>query len=274
MQSNPAATSVDAYPHRLPAVFEVKGMVLASSWCRSKMETGNRHLWCFLCIALFGCLQIAPALALETSKFSGGRNKREAFSKSCEYDQKGIALEEQGKFVEAIAQYKLAIATYPFYAVHYCNLGNALADLKRYSEAVVQYKKAVELAPDSAVAYCNMADALFKQHDYVAAELACMSAIRVDPGYVPAMTNLAEVYLKTNRAHDAITVLNKASGLTTTVGMKKIIANDLEQAKQMLGNEQTDQSVSSIQNRGPEGSMRSGRVQHDKVRAADLSSMN
>lgn len=237
------------------------------------METQNRHLCCILLIAIFGCLHISRVEALETSKFSSGRNKREAFSKSCEYDQKGIRLEEQGKFLEAIEQYKLAIAAYPFYAVHYCNLGNALADMKRYAEAIVQYKKAVELAPDSAVAYCNMADAMFKQNDFIGAELACKSAIRVDPGYVPAMTNLAEVYLKTNRAHDAITVLNKAGGLTTTVGMRKIIATDLEQAKQMLGGAATDQSLSANQNRGPEGSINGGR-QRDRFRPVDVSALD
>lgn len=172
--------------------------------------------------------------AFESSSKFSGRNKREAFSKSCEYDQKGVALEEQGKPREAIEQFKLAIATYPYYSVHYCNYGNALADLKRYSEAIAQYKKAVEISPDFAAAYCNMADAMCKQKDYMGAELACKSAIRVDPGYVPALTNLAEVFISTNRPHQAITVLNKAGGLTTTAGMKKIIAADLQIATQML----------------------------------------
>lgn len=186
-----------------------------------------------LTFLIFCYLQGVASLAFESSKMSG-RSKREAFAKSCEFDQKGIALEEQGKPKEAIEQYKLAIAAYPFYSVHYCNLGNALADLKRYSEAIAQYRQAVQLQPDFAAAYCNMADAMSKQKDYMGAELACKSAIRVDPGYVPAMTNLAEVYISTNKPHDAITVLNKARGLTTTASMKKLIAEDLAQATKML----------------------------------------
>lgn len=198
-----------------------------------RRKIGQRFAVCAL-IWLPVCLEAAAAPSFDSSKFPG-RGKREAFSKSCEFDQKGIALEEQGKPKEAIEQYKQAIAIYPYYSVHFCNLGNALSDLKRYSEAVTQYKKAVELAPDFAAAYCNMADAMTKQKDYMGAELACKSAIRVDPGYVPAMTNLAEVYLETKRPHDAITVLNKATGLTTTAGMKKIIAADLEKAQKLLG---------------------------------------
>ena len=94
------------------------------------MHIKQWRLACTAVLVIFCFAEANSASAFETSKFSG-RNKREAFSKSCEYDQKGIALEEQGKFKEAIAQYKLAIATYPSYAVHYCNLGNALADLQR-----------------------------------------------------------------------------------------------------------------------------------------------
>ncbi|MBX9567669.1 MAG: tetratricopeptide repeat protein [Candidatus Obscuribacterales bacterium] len=173
-----------------------------------------------------------PAIA--SSQTRSGRSKREAFSRSCEFGERGIALEEQGKPAEAIEQFKLAIAAYPNYSVNYCNYGNALSDLKRYSEAIEQYKKAVQLQPDFAVAYCNMADAMLKQKDYMGAELACKSAFRVDPGYVPALTNLAEVYLNTNRAKEALTVLKKADGLSATSEMKKIIAADLRAANEML----------------------------------------
>ena len=177
----------------------------------------------------------ASAFAFETPpERVSGRSKREAFGRSCEFNERGIALEEQGKPREAIEQFKMAIATYPHYSVHYCNYGNALADLKKYAEAIAQYRKAVELSPDFAAAYSNMADAMAKSKDYIGAELACKSAIRVDPGYVPAMTNLAEVYIETNRPHDAITVLNKASGLTITAGMKKVITDDLAKANEML----------------------------------------
>lgn len=202
----------------------------------------KRQQWAYAVLSLIICVSSeASAFGFETATKvtipdrGGGKSKREAFSRSCEFNQKGVALEEQGKAKEAVEQFKMAIATYPHYSVHYCNYGNALADLKRYDEAIVQYRKAVELSPDFAAAYSNMADAMAKQKDYMGAELACKSAIRVDPGYVPAMTNLAEVYIETNRPHDAVTVLKKAGGLTITSGMKKIIEDNLEKANEMLG---------------------------------------
>jgi tetratricopeptide (TPR) repeat protein len=203
-------------------------------WLRAD-EMGHTHLLravaCLATIASVASLE--PTAAFDSSKFPG-RGKREAFARSCEYDQRGIALEEKGKPKEAIEQYKKAIAIYPYFAVHYCNFGNALSDLHRYPEAVEQYKKAVKLAPDFAAAYSNMADALTKQKDFVGAEIACKNALRVDPDYVPAMTNMGEVYLATNRPENARTILGAASGLATTAGLKKIIAADLRKANEML----------------------------------------
>lgn len=174
-----------------------------------------------------------PALAYDSEKFPG-RGKREAFSKACEFNQKGIALEEKGKAKEAIEQFNKALEAYPYYAVTYSNLGNAQSDLHRYSEAVENYKRALKLAPDFTAAYSNMGDALLKQKKYLAAEVACKSALKIDPGYVVAMTNLSEVYLATGRAQDARTILFAASGLTTTAAMKKIIAENLAKANRML----------------------------------------
>ncbi|MBX9687155.1 MAG: tetratricopeptide repeat protein [Candidatus Obscuribacterales bacterium] len=188
----------------------------------------------FICFFASVLAQGASASeAFERSKFPA-RAKREAFTRSCEFDRKGVLLEEQGKAAEAVIEFRKAIEAYPSYAVPHSNLGNALSDLHKYSEAVLHYQKAVELAPDFAAAYCNMADALTKQKNYTAAEMACNKALRVDPGYVPAMTNLAEVYLETNRPSEARAVLIGATGLATTAGLKKIIQEDLAKAKKML----------------------------------------
>lgn len=211
-----------------PPIAEIRCLEIVTS-----MQIRKQKLVCGLLLVML-CLSVgSSALAFESSRVSG-KSKREAFAKSCEFNEKGIALEEQGKPKEAIEQFKMAIAAYSSYSVNYCNYGNALSDLKRYSEAIAQYRKAVELSPDFAAAYSNMADAMTKKKDFMDAELACKSAIRIDPGYVPAMTNLADVYLETNRPHQAIVVLRKAGGLTTTVGMKKIIAENLEKANKMM----------------------------------------
>lgn len=175
----------------------------------------------------------SPVEAFESEKFPG-RGKREAFGKACEFNLKGISLADRGKFREASELYKKAIEVYPYYSVSFSNLGNAYSDLHRYDEAVEQYRKAVKISPDFAAAYSNMADALMHQKKYLDAEIACKNALRVDPGYVLAMTNLSEVYIATNRAQEAKTVLLAASGLTTTAAVKRLIAEDLEIANKLL----------------------------------------
>src|SRR5262245_50643434 len=116
----------------------------------------KRQLWAYAVLSLIICVSSeASAFGFETAtkvipERVTGKSKREAFSRSCEFNQKGVALEEQGKAKEAVEQFKMAIATYPHYSVHYCNYGNALADLKQYDAAIVQYRKAVELSPDFA----------------------------------------------------------------------------------------------------------------------------
>lgn len=175
----------------------------------------------------------SPVEAFESEKFPG-RGKREAFGKACEFNLKGISLADRGKFREASELYKKAIEIYPYYSVSFSNLGNAYSDLHRYDEAVEQYRKAVKISPDFAAAYSNMADALMHQKKYLDAEIACKNALRVDPGYVLAMTNLSEVYIATNRAQEAKTVLLAASGLTNTAAVKRLIAEDLEKANKLL----------------------------------------
>ena len=90
---------------------------------------------CLGAVILLFCTTAAGAF--DADKFPG-RGKREAFARSCQYDKKGIDLEERGKPREAIEQYKKAVEIYPYFAVHFSNLGNALSDLHRYTEAVEQ----------------------------------------------------------------------------------------------------------------------------------------
>jgi protein O-GlcNAc transferase len=54
-----------------------------------------------------------------------------------------------GRYSEAEASYRQAIALKPDFAVAHSNLGNTLEDLGRYSEAEASYRQAIALKPDS-----------------------------------------------------------------------------------------------------------------------------
>src|SRR5262249_42547464 len=62
----------------------------------------------------------------------------------------GTELQVQGKFDEAIALYRAALARDPNDALTYSNLGTALKAKGQLDEAVAQYRRALDLAPSDA----------------------------------------------------------------------------------------------------------------------------
>lgn len=62
----------------------------------------------------------------------------------------GLALGDQGKFEEAIAILRKAVAIDPLFAPGHSNLGEVLKAQGSYEEAIVAYRKAIELDPKSA----------------------------------------------------------------------------------------------------------------------------
>jgi tetratricopeptide (TPR) repeat protein len=58
-----------------------------------------------------------------------------------------VELQQQGKLVEAAAEYRAALSIKPDYAEAQANLGAVLARLGKYDEAVAAYESALKLAP-------------------------------------------------------------------------------------------------------------------------------
>jgi tetratricopeptide (TPR) repeat protein len=72
----------------------------------------------------------------------------------------GIALHDQGKLQEAIAEYHEAIRLKADHALAHINLGGALHDQGKTEEAIAAYRAAVRLKPDYSVAHYNLGLAL------------------------------------------------------------------------------------------------------------------
>ena len=68
----------------------------------------------------------------------------------------GIALSDQGKLDEAIAEYREALRLKPDYAEAHNNLGIALSDQGKLDEAIAEYREAMRLKPDYAEAHNNL----------------------------------------------------------------------------------------------------------------------
>src|SRR6266567_4730923 len=80
-----------------------------------------------------------------------GLDPNEAFA----YGNKGDALNNLGRYQEALAAYEQAIGLDPNLALAYSNKGAALNNLGRYQEALAAYEQAIGLDPNNAFAYSN-----------------------------------------------------------------------------------------------------------------------
>ena len=108
------------------------------------------------------------------------------------YNNIGITLQELGKFNEAEASYKQAIALKPNYTEAHNNLGEALNELGKLNEAEASYKQAIALKPDFAVTHYNLGITFKEQSRFDDAESSLRQAITLKPNYAEAHNQLLD----------------------------------------------------------------------------------
>ncbi len=121
------------------------------------------------------------------------------------YYNQGVRHALSGRYEEAIAAFKRAIALDPDEGDAYFNLGDAYSDVGRWAEAVEAYKQAIVRRPRDGEAYNNLGVAYFKSGSYGNAFDALTEAIRIHPKWAEPHYNLSNVFYKLER-YDAATV--------------------------------------------------------------------
>jgi len=100
------------------------------------------------------------------------------------------ALQAQGRYDEAMAHYRQALAHRDTYAPAYNNMGTALRAQGKYDEAIAHYRRALELQPEYPGARFNLANAeLAKGRPGTAIE-QFREALKREPDSVETHTNL------------------------------------------------------------------------------------
>ncbi|MDR2123948.1 MAG: tetratricopeptide repeat protein [Desulfovibrio sp.] len=113
------------------------------------------------------------------------------------FNQLGISLRKQGRWQDAITEYKRALQIAPGAEGLYYNIGMAYAEGKDYEAAIKNMQKALSLNPnlprDSAVLAYNMGRVFTLGYTHDKARSCLEIALELDPGFEPARIALEKL---------------------------------------------------------------------------------
>jgi len=122
----------------------------------------------------------------------------------------GVALEQEGKLDEAIAEYRAAGAITPNrYQIHH-NLGDCFARQGELTKALAEYREAVRLGPREPELHNSLGIALSDLGRYDKALLEFTNAAQLDPAYPWAYFEMGRTLLKLGRDAEGIAQFREA----------------------------------------------------------------
>jgi tetratricopeptide (TPR) repeat protein len=123
---------------------------------------------------------------------------------------KGVALDQHDKNDEAIQAYDRAIEIDPQYTEAWTLKGIALDDQGKYELAILAFDKVIELNPEYSMAWNNKGYALVLQGKYAEAIQAFNKSIELDPNNADAWDSKGEALRRQGKYEEAIQALDKA----------------------------------------------------------------
>lgn len=106
----------------------------------------------------------------------------------------GNAYMQNGKYDEAIFEFKRTVQLQPNYDKAYNNLGKIYVMQERLNEAIAAFKQAVAINPGNAKAYNNLGSAYFMKGDVESAIAAIKRSLAINANNANAHSNLAVAY--------------------------------------------------------------------------------
>jgi tetratricopeptide (TPR) repeat protein len=130
------------------------------------------------------------------------------------YNNRGVAYNDRGNFLQAIADYTKAIAISPEYAEAYYNRGNAYGKQGNVSQAIADYTRAIAISPEYATVYNNRGLAYDRQDNFPQAIADYTRAIVISPEYAEAYYNRGNAYSKQGNVSQAIADYTRAIAIS------------------------------------------------------------
>lgn len=134
------------------------------------------------------------------------------------YKSLGWALSELGRYDEVILIYSQALKRFPDYYFLQSQSGRIYRELGRTKDAIDAYKKAIAIAPGKFNAYLGLATTYKYMENYELAEENYKRAIELLPAYEEAYALLADVYLLQKQYDKAIRSAREATRLAPEKG--------------------------------------------------------
>lgn len=124
--------------------------------------------------------------------------------------KEAINLQQAGKLDDAIRDYRLLLEKYPDIPLLRSNLGTALAAEGRYTEAIAEYKRALAAKPDPQVRL-NLALSYYKTGDLTEAIAALQQVRKESPSNTQALMLLADCHLRLGHNKEVIQLLDSST---------------------------------------------------------------
>jgi len=146
-------------------------------------------------ICLFALLFTSSSLTTVAQK-KRGRAPEKSASRAAGIAAEADKMLEEGKWVEAIDAYKIAIRLDPNFGPAYGGLGDAYFNKGRWEEGVVAYKEQVRLEPNKAQAQYDLGHAYNVMGRFGEAFAPLVKATSLDPSFAEASFGLGYAYLR------------------------------------------------------------------------------
>ena len=123
----------------------------------------------------------------------------------------GLQLAQQGKYDEAVAEYKKALEKDPEQPYILANMADALGRLNKNDEALATYQKAISLKPEDASFYTNMGVLLGKMNKTAESQEAFKKAASLSPAAAGQnFYNLGATLVNSGRSAEAAEAFKQA----------------------------------------------------------------
>jgi protein O-GlcNAc transferase len=142
----------------------------------------------------------------------------------------GLLAYQDKRYVDAVRLITEAIDLRAGDPAAHSNLGNALAMLGRYSEAEAAFRSALALDPQLADTWFNLANSLREGQQLEAAEAAYRRVIALRPQHVGALNNLAHLLLLRERRAEAAEAFHYLGDALQDVGRTADAAGAYQQS--------------------------------------------